>query len=131
MHLHVRIFFFVILRKIYNDIFLIITAFDHQSACIECQTTIENWICLICFNTFCSRYVNEHCLMHSISTDHPLVLSFSDLSVWCHKCEDYIDNPKLHKFKNLAYKSKFNEELVWSYDDQNTIDLTFDDDDSE
>lgn len=69
--------------------------------------------------------------MHSLSTDHPLVMSFSDLSVWCHKCEDYIDNPRLHKFKNLAYRSKFNEELVWRYESDLKIDLTIESDDDE
>ena len=59
--------------------------------------------------------VNEHCLIHNKATDHPLTLSFTDLSVWCYKCEDYIDNPILHKYKNLAHISKFGEELVWSY----------------
>lgn len=67
--------------------------------------------------------------MHSVASGHPLSLSFSDLSVWCYRCEAYIDNFELHKFKNLVHKSKFNgEELVWSYDNDMHIDLTLDDD---
>ena len=41
---------------------------------------------------FCSRYVNEHMLLHSVSTGHFLVLSYCDLSVWCYACEDYVHN---------------------------------------
>lgn len=54
-------------------------------------------------------------LFHHLETEHPLALSFSDLSVWCYKCEAYIDNPALFPYKNLAHQSKFGEPLVWSY----------------
>lgn len=54
-------------------------------------------------------------LYHHLDTDHPLTLSFADLSVWCYKCENYIDNPRLFKYKNLAHLDKFGEEMVWSY----------------
>lgn len=92
-------------------------------------------MCLICYKIFCSRYINEHSRLHYESSEHPLTLSFSDLSVWCYACEAYVDNPRLHKFKNLAHKSKFGEELVWSYENEGgvmQIDLRArDDDDSE
>lgn len=77
---------------------------------------MENWICLICFKVCCGRMILKHMLNHHTETDHPLTLSFSDLSVWCYKCEAYIDNPILYKFKNLAYQNKFGEELPWSYE---------------
>lgn len=61
-------------------------------------------------------------LFHHLETDHALALSFSDLSVWCYKCDEYIDNAVLHKYKNLAHLDKFNEELVWSHgDDANSV----------
>ncbi|KAL7039894.1 hypothetical protein ACKWTF_000165 [Chironomus riparius] len=104
---------------------------DHTSECTECHTSIENWVCLTCYKTFCSRYINEHSHLHFISSEEPLTLSFSDLSVWCYKCEAYVDNPQLYKYKNLVHRSKFGEDLVWSYGDIH-IDLTqTDDDDSE
>ncbi|XP_037919448.1 histone deacetylase 6 isoform X1 [Hermetia illucens] len=91
-----------------------------SSPCSGCQSSIENWICLHCFQTYCGRYIGEHMLYHHLESDHPLTLSFSDLSVWCYPCEAYIDNPILHKYKNLAHVDKFGEELVWSYGD-NTL----------
>lgn len=53
-------------------------------------------------------------LFHHLDSGHPITLSFSDLSVWCYKCEAYVDNPVLYKFKNLAHIDKFGEELAWS-----------------
>ncbi|XP_055298370.1 histone deacetylase 6 isoform X3 [Sitodiplosis mosellana] len=91
-------------------------AFDTKSSCQNCDTVIENWVCLLCFKTCCSRYIQEHMLFHHIETEHALALSYSDLSVWCFKCENYIDNPILYKYKNLAHRNKFGEDMVWCYD---------------
>lgn len=41
---------------------------------------------------FCGRYVNEHMVTHSVSSEHLLVLSCCDLSVWCYGCEAYVHN---------------------------------------
>ncbi|KXS08778.1 hypothetical protein M427DRAFT_76193 [Gonapodya prolifera JEL478] len=32
--------------------------------CSVCTDTSENWICLSCYDVFCSRYVNSHMLSH-------------------------------------------------------------------
>ena len=42
--------------------------------------------------SYCSRYVQEHMLMHGIDSSHLLTLSMSDLSVWCYGCDDYVHN---------------------------------------
>ncbi|XP_023297064.2 histone deacetylase 6 isoform X1 [Lucilia cuprina] len=86
--------------------------------CHECSSTAENWMCLSCQRVLCGRYVMEHMLYHNLETSHPLALSFSDLSVWCYPCESYIDNSKLHAYKNLAHRHKFGEDMQWSYDDE-------------
>lgn len=39
---------------------------------------------------FCGRYINEHMVTHGVVSEHPVVLSFSDLSVWCYLCEAYV-----------------------------------------
>lgn len=41
---------------------------------------------------FCGRYVNQHMVTHGVEAEHPVVLSFSDLSVWCYLCEAYVHN---------------------------------------
>lgn len=93
------------------------TAIDSNAVCEQCSSTAENWLCLSCYKILCGRYVMEHMLFHSIETSHPLALSFSDLSVWCYPCEAYIDNSKLHVYKNLLHRHKFGEDMVWSYPD--------------
>ena len=70
----------------------------------------ENWICLVCHKVFCSRYVNEHMVIHSAEAQHLVTLSFSDISVWCYGCEDYVDNECLYEMKNALHKNKFNGE---------------------
>ncbi|XP_076299749.1 histone deacetylase 6 isoform X1 [Lasioglossum baleicum] len=90
---------------------------DIQSPCRECGSTAENWICLQCYTVHCARIINQHGVLHGEELDHPLALSFSDLSVWCYKCEAYIDNPRLFAARNAVHQSKFNEELPWTYNE--------------
>ncbi|ESP03566.1 hypothetical protein LOTGIDRAFT_137218, partial [Lottia gigantea] len=63
-----------------------------HAPCEDCGETEENWVCLICYKVYCSRFRNEHMLFHGIETEHRMVLSYSDLSVWCYACNSYIDN---------------------------------------
>ncbi|XP_055609867.1 histone deacetylase 6 isoform X2 [Uranotaenia lowii] len=87
-----------------------------KAPCADCSSTQENWVCLHCYQVCCGRYINEHAMLHSLEADHALALSFSDLSVWCYRCESYIDNPILYGYKNLVHQDKFDgEQLVWSY----------------
>ena len=81
--------------------------FDVQRKCENCDNVGENWICLVCHRVFCSRYVQEHSLFHSLESEHVVTLSFSDISVWCYACNDYIDNDDLYQMKNALHKNKF------------------------
>ncbi|XP_054652380.1 histone deacetylase 6 isoform X2 [Dunckerocampus dactyliophorus] len=83
--------------------------------CQDCGSEVENWICLTCYQVSCGRYVNEHMLMHGVMSQHPLVLSFCDLSVWCYVCEAYVHNQVVFDAKNAAHSAKFGEEIPpWS-----------------
>ncbi|XP_020290831.1 histone deacetylase 6 isoform X2 [Pseudomyrmex gracilis] len=93
---------------------------DVASPCAECGSTAENWICLQCYTVHCARYVNQHAMQHAEEHEHPIALSFTDISVWCYGCESYINHPRLYPARNAAYQSKFNEELVWTYGESNT-----------
>ncbi len=84
---------------------------DVNSPCKECNDTTENWICLTCQNVYCSRFRNSHMVEHFNTTQHSMVLSYSDLSVWCYTCDAYLDNEILNEAKSSAHKSKFNEVL--------------------
>ncbi|KAJ8393479.1 hypothetical protein AAFF_G00059520 [Aldrovandia affinis] len=79
--------------------------------CEDCGSEAENWICLSCYKVFCGRYVNQHMVTHGLVSEHPLVLSFSDLSVWCYTCEAYVHNKVLYGARNAAHRLKFGEDL--------------------
>ena len=88
--------------------------FDHgkidvHMSCKICNDKQENWICLTCYEVYCSRFVNNHMVEHFNSTKHSMVLSFSDLSIWCYACDSYVENDLLNEAKSGAYRSKFNE----------------------
>ncbi|XP_070712428.1 histone deacetylase 6-like [Pempheris klunzingeri] len=88
---------------------------DPFLSCQDCGSDAENWTCLTCYQVFCGRYVNEHMVAHGVASEHPVVLSFSDLSVWCYLCEAYVHNQILFEAKNSAHCSKFGEEIPpWS-----------------
>lgn len=89
--------------------------FEQGVKCIECEHTEENWICLHCYVTACSRSINGHMQAHHKATDHALVLSLVDLSVWCNVCDAYVDNALLYDAKNNAHKHKFGEDMPWCY----------------
>lgn len=80
---------------------------DCNDPCEECQNKGENWVCLVCYKVYCSRYVKEHMVEHGKTSDHPVVLSYADLSVWCYKCDNYVDNEVLKPAKESAHQSKF------------------------
>ncbi|KAF2350929.1 Zinc finger UBP-type, partial [Trinorchestia longiramus] len=59
----------------------------------------------------CGRFVEGHLLKHGTAASHPLALSFSDLTVWCYVCEQYVHHKAFLEAKRQAYRSKFNEEM--------------------
>ncbi|XP_031735552.1 histone deacetylase 6-like, partial [Anarrhichthys ocellatus] len=88
---------------------------DVFQSCQDCGSGAENWTCLTCYQVLCGRYVNEHMVTHGVVSEHPMVLSFCDLSVWCYLCESYVHHQILLEAKNAAHCSKFGEEIPpWS-----------------
>ncbi|KAH8317540.1 hypothetical protein KR074_012496 [Drosophila pseudoananassae] len=85
------------------------------AACIECESCVENWMCLSCRTVACGRYVNEHMQLHCLESEHPLVMSLRDFSVWCYACSSYIDHPRLYAFLNAAHLDKFREPMAWTH----------------
>lgn len=83
-----------------------------KEPCNQCGDTKENWLCLHCFSSSCSRYIGEHQLAHFSETQHALALSYSDLSVWCYQCDNYVDNEVLYTVKNKAHMDKFGGETM-------------------
>lgn len=45
---------------------------------------------------------------HNEETGHPIALSFSDISVWCYACDDYIDGEvSIYYYFHVNYNSNF------------------------
>lgn len=80
---------------------------DIHKGCEDCGGGEENWVCLSCYRTGCSRYQKGHMKKHSEEQSHAMVLSFSDLSVWCFSCENYLDNPALREAIDHCAQKKF------------------------
>ncbi|XP_002731637.1 histone deacetylase 6-like [Saccoglossus kowalevskii] len=76
-----------------------------------CEDTRENWVCLCCYGVYCGRFINEHMLMHHLESNHPLTLSYADLSVWCYPCDSYVHNIALLPAKRAAHLSKFGQDI--------------------
>jgi hypothetical protein len=67
------------------------------NTCKSCGDKAENWVCLMCGDTFCSRFVKGHMAAHNTASGHLIAMSFSDLSVWCYACDDYITDPYINR----------------------------------
>ena len=80
----------------------------------------ENWICLQCGVVRCSRYVNGHGIAHYKDTlecdpgedraGHCVGVSLADLSVWCHACQAYLEDPVVHGLVRTLEVLKFADE---------------------
>ncbi|XP_007507737.1 histone deacetylase 6 isoform X1 [Monodelphis domestica] len=84
---------------------------DVTQPCQGCDTHVENWLCLSCYQVHCGRYVGAHMLQHHEASGHPLVLSYADLSAWCYICQAYVNHEVLLEAKKTAYQAKFGEEM--------------------
>lgn len=84
---------------------------DVTQPCEDCGTLQENWLCLSCYQVYCSRYVNAHMIRHYEASGHPLVLSYVDLSTWCYPCQAYVHHQDLLDVKNITHQKKFGEDL--------------------
>ncbi|KAJ8047813.1 Histone deacetylase 6 [Holothuria leucospilota] len=84
---------------------------DARALCLVCSGVKENWVCLSCYQVLCGRFMNEHMLLHGLETEHRVVLSFADLSVWCYACDSYVHNQIILPAKQAAHLSKFGEDM--------------------
>lgn len=97
------------------------TALFQSVGCFSCSSLTENWLCLSCGNIQCSRYVMGHSEEHWLQSlmcsskeeadvsncSHCLVLSLSDLNIWCYCCNQYIKHERFIPILVKAEASKF------------------------
>jgi len=77
------------------------------NACSSCHDKTENWLCLTCGEIFCSRYINGHAKQHFKDSGHCVDISFSDISIWCYSCNDYITHQNLEGISQILSQTKF------------------------
>jgi hypothetical protein len=108
-----------------------------KQPCFSCHSSEENWLCLSCGVSLCSRYVAAHMEEHWMNTsialldensnkrnsqqessyevsfeeesEHCLALSYADLSVWCYVCNSYVKHERLIPLLVKAESVKFNQ----------------------
>ncbi|XP_057990444.1 uncharacterized protein LOC110650096 [Hevea brasiliensis] len=83
-----------------------------DNPCNRCHHPSENWLCLSCKEVLCSRFVNKHMLQHYRQMNHCVVLSYSDLSIWCYACDAYLDAQVIMQLRPVyetAYILKYGE----------------------
>jgi uncharacterized UBP type Zn finger protein len=90
-------------------------ALKYGSPCAKCES-LENWVCLTCGGTFCSRYQKGHALSHRQATQsdssglgHACAISLGDLSVWCFACDAYVEHERLKPLIAKMEALKFGE----------------------
>jgi BRCA1-associated protein len=61
-----------------------------DNTCSVCQSTNNLWICLICANVGCGRYVQAHASAHYNETNHLYSLELETQRVWDYKGDGYV-----------------------------------------
>ncbi|KAJ3756835.1 hypothetical protein EV360DRAFT_47291 [Lentinula raphanica] len=62
----------------------------NMSACSDCSSTTNLWICLICGNVGCGRYGRAHAQAHYQSTTHLYALELETQRVWDYAGDGYV-----------------------------------------
>lgn len=63
-----------------------------DSACTDCNSRDDLWICLVCANVGCGRYRGGHAHDHFEQTKHAFALQIESHHVW-----DYLDDRYVHR----------------------------------
>ncbi|XP_063223069.1 ubiquitin carboxyl-terminal hydrolase 3-like [Bacillus rossius redtenbacheri] len=61
--------------------------------CAACGTTQNLWLCLVCGNVGCGRFVNGHAKQHGEeNATHPLCIDCEAYAVYCYACDEFAVN---------------------------------------
>ncbi|KAI8910360.1 hypothetical protein EDD86DRAFT_205195, partial [Gorgonomyces haynaldii] len=63
---------------------------DQTTACVDCGSSENLWICLICANVGCGRYVQKHAEEHYLKTNHIYALEIETQRVWDYAGDGYV-----------------------------------------
>ncbi|CAI8029575.1 BRCA1-associated protein [Geodia barretti] len=63
-----------------------------DNTCLSCDSREDLWICLICGNIGCGRYVGRHAHTHFVQTQHTFAMQLGTQRVW-----DYVGDNYVHR----------------------------------
>jgi BRCA1-associated protein len=61
-----------------------------DNTCTECGSNENLWICLICGNIGCGRYVRGHAYSHFQLTQHTYSMQLGNNRVWDYAADNYV-----------------------------------------
>jgi len=65
---------------------------SHDHICLDCQSTADLWICLVCGYVGCGRYAGGHAHKHFLATQHCYSMELGHDRVW-----DYVGDNFVHR----------------------------------
>lgn len=87
---------------------------DSPSCCSTCGTEQSLWICLICGNVGCGRYLNHHARDHYKKTGHSYALECNTSLVWDYVQEEWVHRIVQNKDKGLTALRSPEKEMIRS-----------------
>jgi BRCA1-associated protein len=75
-----------------------------DNTCLSCDSREDLWICLICGNIGCGRYVGGHAHTHFVQTQHTFAMQLGTQRVW-----DYVGDNYVHRLVNNKEDGKLVE----------------------
>ena len=64
----------------------------HDQQCLDCQSSSDLWICLVCGYVGCGRYAGGHAHQHFLETEHCYSMELGHNRVW-----DYVGDNFVHR----------------------------------
>ncbi|CAI8029577.1 BRCA1-associated protein [Geodia barretti] len=80
-----------------------------DNTCLSCDSREDLWICLICGNIGCGRYVGRHAHTHFVQTQHTFAMQLGTQRVW-----DYVGDNYVHRLVAVTEKNGLEEKLAES-----------------
>jgi len=77
----------------------------HDQVCLDCQSTDDLWICLVCGYVGCGRYAGGHAHAHFMDTEHCYSMQLGHNRVW-----DYVGDNFVHRLVQNTEDGKLVEQ---------------------
>ena len=69
--------------------------------CVECKSSVDLWMCLICGHVGCGRYKGSHAANHFEATGHGYALELESQRIWDYAQDTYVHRLVCHKVHGI------------------------------